>query len=95
MRATATLLLVGALLACSTSAPKRTRRAPPRRPPAPTPAAVEETVLREATTTAANELQCPVAEVSSVCTRRDVHGGCVAIQARGCGKIVDYDFGND
>ncbi len=95
MRAIATLVLVGAVLACSTSAPKRTRRASPRRPPAPTPAAVEETVLREAAAAAANELQCPVAEVSSVCTRRDVHGGCVAIEARGCGKVLDYDFGNE
>jgi hypothetical protein len=95
MRTVATLLVVGALVACCTSAPKRTRRTSPRRPPAPTPAAVEETVLREAARTAAEQLQCPVEQVSSICIKRDVHGGCIAIEARGCDKRLEYDFGNE
>jgi hypothetical protein len=59
------------------------------------PAALEANVLEEAKKTAVTQLECPAEEVSVTCTRHDVHGGCVAVQARGCGRTLEYDFGND
>lgn len=67
--------------------------------PTPTPqsttAAIEDDVVRETRKTAAEQLECPAEELVVTCTKRDVHGGCIAIQAKGCGKVLDYDFGNE
>jgi type IV pilus biogenesis protein CpaD/CtpE len=61
----------------------------------PTTAEVDADVLVEAKKTAVEQLQCTADEVTVSCTRHDVHGGCIAVQARGCGKTLEYDFGND
>ncbi len=61
----------------------------------PTPAEVEASVLAEAKKTAVEQLQCTEEETTVSCARHDVHGGCVAVQARGCGRTLEYDFGNE
>jgi hypothetical protein len=76
----------------------------PQRPPPPPDApgamasetdAMEVNILAETRKTAAAELDCPSEELLVSCTARDAHGGCVAISAKGCGKSLDYSFGNE
>ena len=91
----AAMLVAGA---CASAAPKKAGRVPPPVPDRPntaTASEVEASVLAEAKKTAVEQLQCPAEEVTVSCTRHDVHGGCVAVQARGCGRTLEYDFGND
>lgn len=90
----ASLTLVGA---CASAPEKPVASAPIEPTPTPqsTAAAIEEGVLRETRKTAAEQLECPAEELVVTCTKRDVHGGCIAIQAKGCGKVLDYDFGNE
>jgi hypothetical protein len=88
------LFVVAALLsACATPPP------PPAAKPAPSPVssaeAMEDDIARETRKTAAAELQCPAEQLIITCTRRDSLGGCVAIQARGCDKTLEYNFGNE
>lgn len=96
-----TLALAGlfmAALACATSpTPSKTTTAPIEPTPTPqsTAAAIEDDVVRETRKTAAAQLECPEDQLTISCTRKDVHGGCIAIQAKGCGKVLDYDFGNE
>lgn len=92
------LMLAVSAGACATHGEKK-----PHGVPAPTEAQsntataaeVEADVLAEAKKTAVEQLQCAAEEVTVSCTRHDVHGGCIAVQARGCGKTLEYDFGND
>ena len=58
-------------------------------------AAMEDSIMAETRKTAAAELECPSEELIVSCTARDAHGGCVAISAKGCGKSLDYSFGNE
>ena len=58
-------------------------------------AEMEDSVMVETRKTAAAEMECPAEELLVTCTRRDGTGGCVAIQAKGCGKTLEYSFGND
>jgi hypothetical protein len=90
----ATLVIVGA---CASAPPKPVASTPIEPTPTPqtTSAAIEEDVVRETRKTAAEQLECPAEELAVTCTKRDVHGGCIAIQAKGCGKVLDYDFGNE
>jgi hypothetical protein len=83
--------------ACATTPPPPASTAPIEPTPTPqsTTAAIEEDVVRETRKTAAEQLECPAEELAVTCTKRDVHGGCIAIQAKGCGKVLDYDFGNE
>jgi hypothetical protein len=84
--------------ACASSSPKKKQGVPPPTTATantPTAAEVEADVLAEAKKTAVEQLQCPAEEVTVTCTRHDVHGGCIAVQARGCGNTLEYDFGND
>jgi hypothetical protein len=83
---------------CAGHRGKQARAVPPpveAKSNTPTAAEVEADVMIEAKKTAIEQLQCTEEEVTVSCTRRDVHGGCVAVQARGCGRTLEYDFGND
>ncbi len=88
------LVVVAAILsACATPPPP----APPK--PAASPVssneAMEDDIARETRKTAAAELSCPAEQLIITCTSRDSLGGCVAIQARGCDKTLEYNFGNE
>ncbi len=88
------LFVVAALIsACATPPP------PPAAKPAPSPVssseAMEDDIARETRKTAAAEMQCPAEQLIITCTLRDSLGGCVAIQARGCDKTLEYNFGNE
>jgi hypothetical protein len=97
LRAVVVVILVAAAAACASAPEKPATRTPIEPTPTPqsTTAAIEEDVIRETRKTAAEQLECPAEELSVTCTKRDVHGGCIAIQAKGCGKVLDYDFGNE
>jgi hypothetical protein len=87
------LVVVALLSACATPPP------PPAPKPAPSPVssseAMEDDIARETRKTAAAELDCPAEQLIVTCTQRDSLGGCVAIQARGCDKTLEYSFGNE
>jgi hypothetical protein len=92
------LTVVSSIAGCATQEAKKPRGVPsPPQAQSNTPSAaeVEAQVIAEAKKTAVEQLQCAADEVSVTCTRHDVHGGCIAVQARGCGKTLEYDFGND
>jgi len=87
-----------ALSACASAPKKAGRNVPPptvAAPNTPTAAEVEANVLAEAKKTAVEQLQCPEDDVTVSCTKHDAHGGCIAVQARGCSRTLEYDFGND
>ena len=86
-------VVVAALsMSCATPVEKPTPPAPPSQ--AQTSAdAMELDVMRETRKTAAAELQCPEEQLLVTCTGRDALGGCVAIQAKGCEKTLEYSFG--
>ncbi|MBM4280917.1 MAG: hypothetical protein FJ137_09185 [Deltaproteobacteria bacterium] len=91
-------LLAVAGPACAGDGPKKPRSVPPPTVASSntaTPAEVEASVLAEAKKTSVEQLQCTDEETTVSCTRHDVHGGCVAVQARGCGRTLEYDFGNE
>ena len=60
-----------------------------------TPAEMEAAILEETKKTAAEQLGCPVEDVRMRCTNHDAQGGCVAVQAKGCDKTLDYSFGSE
>jgi hypothetical protein len=64
-------------------------------PTSATAAELEASVLSEAKKTAVQQLECSDEEVTVSCTKHDVQGGCIAVQARGCGRTLEYDFGNE
>jgi len=84
-------------VACATPTTKtRAIRIPPEGTSSTTATAeMEDSVMVETRKTAAAEMECPAEELLVTCTRRDGTGGCVAIQAKGCGKTLEYSFGND
>jgi hypothetical protein len=104
MKRTVPLAFVAALF-CFVAVGAACASSPKKKPavPAPTEAhsttataeEVEADVLAEAKKTAVEQLHCTDEEVTVSCTRHDVHGGCIAVQARGCGNTLEYDFGND
>lgn len=85
------------LAACASTPPAPVTSAPIEPTPTPqsTTAAIEEDIIRETRKTAGEQLECPAEELVVTCTKRDIHGGCIAIQAKGCDKVLDYDFGNE
>jgi len=91
----AIVLLTLLSVACAT--PPEKAPAPPTAPPTSTStsAEMEEHVMTETKKTAAAELQCPEEQLIITCTGRDSLGGCVSIQARGCDKTLEYNFGNE
>jgi hypothetical protein len=93
------VLAISSLAGCASSGTKKKgKNVPPptvAAPNTPTAAEVEANVLAEAKKTAVDQLQCPEEEVTVSCTKHDAHGGCIAVQARGCGRTLEYDFGND
>lgn len=98
LAAIAIAIAIGSVVtACSTPATRSTAPTPiePLTTPTSTAATIEDEVARETRKTAAEQLECPEDQLTVACTRRDVHGGCIAIQAKGCGKVLDYDFGNE
>ena len=60
-----------------------------------TPEEMEAAILEETKKTAAEQLGCPVEDVRMRCTNHDAQGGCVAVQAKGCEKTLDYSFGSE
>ena len=96
--AAVSLVVASFVAGCATHDAKRTHSVPApteEKSNTATAAEVEADVLAEAKKTAIEQLQCTADEVTVSCTRHDVHGGCIAVQARGCGKTLEYDFGND
>ncbi len=90
------VVVVGACATPEAKAPKR----PPPPPDAPGAMAsetdaMEASVMEETRKTAAAQLECPAEELLVSCTARDAHGGCVSISAKGCGKSLEYSFGNE
>jgi hypothetical protein len=61
----------------------------------PTIQEMEQDILAQTRKSAAEQLQCPEDEINVQCTKHDRHSGCIAVQVRGCDKILDYDFGNE
>jgi hypothetical protein len=96
-RRVAVVAMLVVVSACAAAPSKPVGRTPIEPTPTPqsTTAAIEDDVVRETTRTAAEQLECPAEQLVVTCTKRDVHGGCIAIQAKGCGKVLDYDFGNE
>jgi hypothetical protein len=93
----ASLGVVGCFVATSCAVPEAAHRSSRPRPASSSLSTeeVDASVLAEARKTAAQTLECPDDAVTVTCTRRDLHGGCVAVEARGCDKMLDYDFGNE
>jgi hypothetical protein len=90
-------IALGLLGACTT-APRKVkpiRIAPEGSSSTTATAEMEDSVMTETRKTAATEMECPADELVVTCIRRDGTGGCVAIQAKGCGKTLEYSFGND
>ncbi len=82
-------------VACATPAEKPAPPPPPPPSATSTSAEMEAHVMTETKKTAAAELQCPQEELIITCTGRDSLGGCVSIQARGCDKTLEYNFGSE
>ncbi len=55
---------------------------------------IEEKVEKDTRASASKELDCPEDQIVIQCTQKDNHGGCVALQAKGCNKTLEYSFGN-
>ncbi|MDP2339942.1 MAG: hypothetical protein Q8O67_03205 [Deltaproteobacteria bacterium] len=60
-----------------------------------TEAEMNSSVMIDAKKTVAESLGCPIDEVTLRCTAHDSHGGCTAVQGRGCDKVMEYSFGGD
>ncbi len=89
-------MLLGAGCASTKAKKAKAIRIPPEGTSSTTATAeMEDSVMVETRKTAAAEMECPAEELLVTCTRRDGTGGCVAIQAKGCGKTLEYSFGND
>jgi predicted component of type VI protein secretion system len=56
---------------------------------------MNSSVMIDAKKTVAESLGCPIEEVNLRCTAHDSHGGCTAVQGRGCDKVMEYSFGGD
>ncbi len=89
------LLILTLVLGCAAPAPRKAAPGPPLAPAGATPDEVNAEILTDAKQSAAEQLACPIDQVLMRCTKLDAHGGCVAVQAKGCDKTLDYEFGSE
>ena len=90
-----TMFVVVGLLSISCATPPPPPPAAAAAPVQTSAEAMEADIMRETKKTAAAELQCPEDQLLVTCTTYDALGGCVAIQAKGCDKTLDYSFGSE
>ncbi len=90
------LVAVIALLAAASCVTAEKKPPPPPLPPqatSPTTAGMEAGILADTKKTAAEQMECPIDDLIARCTTLDAQGGCVAIEVRGCDKVLQYNFG--
>lgn len=92
----ARLVVAAALvLALGCGSGKAARKKPPVPPMGETaPAPAKDGYLADVKAAVAGQLECPAEEINVTCIRRDTLGECVAVRGDGCGRTVEYQFGD-
>jgi hypothetical protein len=98
MRARPLLVLAAVVLSACGSPKADKRKAPPLPPTSGGEGAVHVgtgEVSAEVKKAVSEQLECPVEQLSVLCTERDRSGECIAVRGLGCEREIEYKFGSD
>ena len=92
----ARLLIAASLVAALGCGSTKAARAKPPVPPTGETAAAppKDSYLADVKTAVAGQLECPAEEINVTCIRKDTQGECIAVRGDGCGRTVEYQFGD-